>query len=143
MIRRPPRSTRTDTLFPYTTLFRSPEYLLRINRANGPPGAKTRVHSHAGSEAFYVLTGRLGQKTAEGVAYAEPGQSMNGHDANTPMVVFNAGTSDLDQLVMFVTDANKIGRASRRERVGQYVYISVVAVSLKKDRASRNNTIDI
>src|SRR3546814_7290918 len=29
MIRRPPRSTRTDTLFPYTTLFRSP-----INRAS-------------------------------------------------------------------------------------------------------------
>src|SRR3546814_8911702 len=25
MLRRPPRSTRTDTLFPYTTLFRSPE----------------------------------------------------------------------------------------------------------------------
>src|SRR3546814_7702947 len=24
MVRRPPRSTRTDTLFPYTTLFRSP-----------------------------------------------------------------------------------------------------------------------
>src|SRR3546814_10287406 len=30
MIRRPPRSTRTDTLFPYTTLFRS--------RGAGPPG---------------------------------------------------------------------------------------------------------
>src|SRR3546814_1405286 len=29
MIRRPPRSTRTDTLFPYTTLFRS-ELLLRL-----------------------------------------------------------------------------------------------------------------
>src|SRR3546814_5994198 len=27
MIRRPPRSTRTDTLFPYTTLFRSSVYL--------------------------------------------------------------------------------------------------------------------
>src|SRR3546814_15472178 len=27
MRRRPPRSTRTDTLFPYTTLFRSREYL--------------------------------------------------------------------------------------------------------------------
>src|SRR3546814_8654132 len=26
MIRRPPRSTRTDTLFPYTTLFRSPSH---------------------------------------------------------------------------------------------------------------------
>src|SRR3546814_14060447 len=30
MIRRPPRSTRTDTLFPYTTLFRS-IFILRIN----------------------------------------------------------------------------------------------------------------
>src|SRR3546814_20766582 len=30
MIRRPPRSTRTDTLFPYTTLFRSP-YFLEMN----------------------------------------------------------------------------------------------------------------
>src|SRR3546814_15375260 len=29
MIRRPPRSTRTDTLFPYTTLFRSIEAVLR------------------------------------------------------------------------------------------------------------------
>src|SRR3546814_1350468 len=28
MIRRPPRSTRTDTLFPYTTLFRSPTLAL-------------------------------------------------------------------------------------------------------------------
>src|SRR3546814_20134264 len=27
MIRRPPRSTRTDTLFPYTTLFRSADHL--------------------------------------------------------------------------------------------------------------------
>src|SRR3546814_19382546 len=30
MIRRPPRSTRTDTLFPYTTLFRSGEILLQF-----------------------------------------------------------------------------------------------------------------
>src|SRR3546814_9161617 len=30
MIRRPPRSTRTDTLFPYTTLFRSKSTLLRV-----------------------------------------------------------------------------------------------------------------
>src|SRR3546814_8592206 len=29
MIRRPPRSTRTDTLFPYTTLFRSLCFFLR------------------------------------------------------------------------------------------------------------------
>src|SRR3546814_11930552 len=32
MIRRPPRSTRTDTLFPYTTLFRSPGKAIRLYR---------------------------------------------------------------------------------------------------------------
>src|SRR3546814_7643731 len=30
MIRRPPRPTRTDTLFPYTTLFRSKSFLVRM-----------------------------------------------------------------------------------------------------------------
>src|SRR3546814_12748431 len=34
MIRRPPRSTRTDTLFPYTTLFRSRIYRARIFRSD-------------------------------------------------------------------------------------------------------------
>src|SRR3546814_9488262 len=44
MIRRPPRSTRTDTLFPYTTLFRSPsghpwwEFLFEPGRAWDEPG---------------------------------------------------------------------------------------------------------
>src|SRR3546814_4225617 len=33
MIRRPPRSTRTDTLFPYTTLFRSHEWSELMQRA--------------------------------------------------------------------------------------------------------------
>src|SRR3546814_8102118 len=32
MIRRPPRSTRTDTLFPYTTLFRSMRALVSVDR---------------------------------------------------------------------------------------------------------------
>src|SRR3546814_3477958 len=32
MIRRPPRSTRTDTLFPYTTLFRSRQHVERGER---------------------------------------------------------------------------------------------------------------
>src|SRR3546814_15382811 len=36
MIRRPPRSTRTDTLFPYTTLFRSSD-LLVINKVDLAP----------------------------------------------------------------------------------------------------------
>src|SRR3546814_11729028 len=32
MIRRPPRSTRTDTRFPYTTLFRSPPVIVELKR---------------------------------------------------------------------------------------------------------------
>src|SRR3546814_16996644 len=37
MIRRPPRSTRTDTLFPYTTLFRSPA---GRDESRGHPGGR-------------------------------------------------------------------------------------------------------
>jgi hypothetical protein len=83
------------------------EYLLRINKAGGPPGAKTPVHTHPGSEAFFVLAGRLAQRTPHGTNFAEAGQSMNGHGADMPMEVSSAGTSDLDQLVMFVVDATK------------------------------------
>src|SRR3546814_2551471 len=46
MIRRPPRSTRTDTLFPYTTLFRSlraPRYLKSEQIAAPLPGAAGQV----------------------------------------------------------------------------------------------------
>src|SRR3546814_16512716 len=38
MIRRPPRSTRTDTLFPYTTLFRSPDFARMV--AEGVAGGR-------------------------------------------------------------------------------------------------------
>src|SRR3546814_5352494 len=45
MIRRPPRSTRTDTLFPYTTLFRSPyvQPALPGVVVTPRPGVATRV----------------------------------------------------------------------------------------------------
>src|SRR3546814_9925930 len=53
MIRRPPRSTRTDTLFPYTTLFRSAGRIIRIERPHAcdcqgapvAPGASGRGRS--------------------------------------------------------------------------------------------------
>src|SRR3546814_5169994 len=38
MIRRPPRSTRTDTLFPYTTLFRSARKWVALRRSSVEPG---------------------------------------------------------------------------------------------------------
>src|SRR3546814_12734111 len=43
MIRRPPRSTRTDTLFPYTTLFRS--LLIRVDLAGA--GIDAQIHAVA------------------------------------------------------------------------------------------------
>ena len=85
----------------------APEYMLRVTRSGGPPGAKTPVHSHPGAEAFYVLSGRMGQKTPHGVSYAEAGEAMNGHGADMPMEVFSAGSNDLDQLVLFVVDATR------------------------------------
>lgn len=88
-------------------LIPAPEYLLRINHASGPPGAKTAVHTHPGSETFYVLAGRLGQKTPMGVHHADAGQAMIGHGADMPMEVFSAGDSDLDQIVMFLVDASR------------------------------------
>src|SRR3546814_9534270 len=39
MIRRPPRSTRTDTLFPYTTLFRSAAEDVQIDHQEEEAGA--------------------------------------------------------------------------------------------------------
>src|SRR3546814_16009940 len=42
MIRRPPRSTRTDTLFPYTTLFRSDEALAQARAAGWDDAAIER-----------------------------------------------------------------------------------------------------
>jgi hypothetical protein len=65
------------------------------------------VHTHPGSEAFYVLAGRVGQKTPHGVSHAAAGEFMNGHGPGMPMEVFSAGTTDLEQLVMFVVDAAK------------------------------------
>src|SRR3546814_10046505 len=81
-IRRPPRSTRTDTLFPYTTLFRSPGRLdRRLYLDGGPAGvpghAGPRLHArtqggrqsvgrrrdHAGMDA--VLAARSEEHTSE------------------------------------------------------------------------------
>src|SRR3546814_4706242 len=48
MIRRPPRSTRTDTLFPYTTLFRSARAGLWAGRLPAPCCGSRRVPSRGG-----------------------------------------------------------------------------------------------
>ena len=83
------------------------KYLLRINRAGGPPGARTPVHTHPGSEAFYVLKGELTQHIGHGAARVTAGNAMNGHAPGMVMQLESSGTEPLQQLVLFVVDADK------------------------------------
>ena len=101
-----PGGTKMAEVGPVPTVS-APEYLLRINEGSGPPGSQTPVHSHPGSEAFYVVSGELGQRTPHGVMRVQAGQTMNGHEAGMAMQVFNSGTTDLTALIMFVVDASQ------------------------------------
>src|SRR3546814_4961747 len=70
MIRRPPRSTRTDTLFPYTTLFRSKRMLLYLRRCAqvATSVAFERVSSASNPNAMQQSnseTGRSEEHTSE------------------------------------------------------------------------------
>src|SRR3546814_9940085 len=65
MNRRPPRSTRTDTLFPYTTLFRSKDLEARIEAINatreevgGDDRRNRRDQAHGGRDQRFGNAGR-------------------------------------------------------------------------------------
>ena len=83
------------------------QYLLRINDASGPPGSVTPVHSHPGSEAFFVLAGEQGVRGEHGTLHVQSGHVEAGHGADMAMQVSSSGTTDLHALVMFVVDANR------------------------------------
>src|SRR3546814_15220262 len=120
MIRRPPRSTRTDTLFPYTTLFRS----LLVAKGAGGRGRARRADPRP-------ACGRTARKLYPGLAAPQgvpPDQKRQAHRGHLQ------GRDD-----QYAVDARgrgcdfrarKIGRASCRDRVCQYEKISVTAVSL-------------
>ena len=82
-------------------------YLLRINEATGPPGSVTPIHSHPGSEAFYVLTGQQSIRGAHGTLTVDAGHAEAGHGADHAMQVSSSGHEDLHALVMFVVDADR------------------------------------
>src|SRR3546814_16898617 len=65
MILRPPRSTRTDTLVPYTTLFRS------FQRPRISPLHLPSFHSWAREFRRRCASGKLGRKSGEGVRSEE------------------------------------------------------------------------
>ena len=83
------------------------QYLLRINEASGPPGSVTTVHSHPGSEAFYVLAGEQSIRGSGGVVRVKPGQAEAGQGGDKAMQVSSSGSTDLHALVMFVVDAGR------------------------------------
>src|SRR3546814_19909211 len=118
MIRRPPRSTRTDTLFPYTTLFRS--------RARHLRGGDDAVADEVGFA-------RRGWADMDGfVCFADverfrigAGLDRNGADPEA------AGRED-DAARSRAALGRAIGGECCRERVCLSVWISVVAGALKK-----------
>src|SRR3546814_4174318 len=74
MIRRPPRSTRTDTLFPYTTLFRSgcrlrqrrhPHHLPRLQPLGGLHTAAVDADLALAQQLLEAPVGHLGKVLAE------------------------------------------------------------------------------
>ena len=85
----------------------APEYLLRINEATGAPGSTTPIHSHPGSEAFFVLAGEQSIRGPEHTRKVQPGHAEAGNGADIPMQVTSTGSSDLHALVMFVVDATR------------------------------------
>src|SRR3546814_12973297 len=122
MIRRPPRSTRTDTLFPYTTLFRSAHVLL----AGIFPAVRLVVERHA--EQLEPVVDQ---------AVAEAGGDLFLQRLDFGIVEFDdLAAARVDQVIVMrfrhflvarpavaeiepAEDAVSIGRASCRERVCQ------------------------
>lgn len=86
--------------------FDAPEYLLRINSATAPIGAKTSVHTHPGPEAFLILTGQLTQRTPYGQHVLNAGGTMPGVP-DQAMEVISTGDEELRELIMFVVDATR------------------------------------
>src|SRR3546814_8333426 len=96
MIRRPPRSTRTDTLFPYTTLFRSSPITLCLN-----VGLETSAH-HGGRFRSVVGPGRaVGQATRSGGPEMPPSPIMTEDLANVAQADISSEehTSELQSLM--------------------------------------------
>src|SRR3546814_14269461 len=117
MIRRPPRSTRTDTLFPYTTLFRS----LPPPRRPGAEAGGGRVHRAADrwrvrlvrAGDCHVAAG-AGGMTAGLILAVDPGTTQSGWVIFDGQRVRSSGTEP-NHVVLAMIGASR----SEERRVGQ------------------------
>src|SRR3546814_1089776 len=85
MIRRPPRATRTDTLFPYTTLFRSPPALADDRR---PPRSRDRPTYSSGFPEHPFPIGSHVPSTAAKLPPHSPDWRRNSCFLNSPPAPF-------------------------------------------------------
>src|SRR3546814_18780052 len=116
MIRRPPRSTRTDTLFPYTTLFRSG--LMGLGRVAIASGLAVVC---AGCSGMSVDRDLPRGSAAYGVIPAP--------DAGATAAAYRIGALDVLKVTVFQEEdlsfdelqVDEIGRGSGRERGCQWV----------------------
>src|SRR3546814_11939031 len=79
MIRRPPRSTRTDTLFPYTTLFRSTSAIISSDRSRLAPLVLAGIRPLPPHLALMAAPCQLSSKRA-----AQKGDGRRGHLSPRP-----------------------------------------------------------
>src|SRR3546814_16406649 len=130
MIRRPPRSTRTDTLFPYTTLVRSARLLAAV---------KGRA---ANAETAVAALGLNPDRLVRNAAAGRGGPFIPYRDRMGKAKTLGASFAALDSALFrmevlertLVSVPSEIGRASGRERVCQNVEIPGVAEALKKKK---------
>src|SRR3546814_14709664 len=123
MIRRPPRSTLTDTLFPYTTLFRS-LVCADVDADDAGPAMPPReplrrrclaavVEAHSVDDGAVL---RQPEQPGRGVTVLRTGR-QRAHFYKAEALPEHG----VRHLRVLVEPRRKIGRASCRERVFQYV----------------------
>src|SRR3546814_19996738 len=126
MLRRPPRSKRTDRLVPYTTLFRSRRTGLRVveftHMVMGPTCGL--VLADLGAEVIKIEPVE-GDRTRHLLGAGAGFFPM--FNRNKKRIGMNLHTPEGVEIAR-----KQLGRASRRERVCQSVYISLVAEQFKK-----------
>src|SRR3546814_18237944 len=101
MIRRPPRSTRTDTLFPYTTLFRS-------------MGTMASTLAHELNQPLTAIINCLA-----GCERALDQKQIDRRELRGALERARSSADRAAETVSRIRLMVKIGRASRRERVSQ------------------------
>src|SRR3546814_2064130 len=101
MLRRPPRSTRTDTLFPYTTLFRSPR---RRRRRSRPGRAAGKLPHERGREGRRRSAGEAVRRALRRVRHGRVGTAHRAQ-ASTHGVIRFAKAAAGGPLLMGELDA--------------------------------------